>query len=103
MGWWSAFWQGFAINMTNPKTLLFFAAIFAGYVGPGTPAWVRAAAVAICVATCLGWQVAMAWLFSTPPRGRDLRPRPASDRPHGRRADGRLWPAPPLGLRMRRC
>jgi threonine/homoserine/homoserine lactone efflux protein len=65
-GWWSAFWQGFAINMTNPKTLLFFAAIFAGYVGPGTPAWVQAAAVAICVATCLGWQVAMAWLFSAP-------------------------------------
>lgn len=64
-GWWSAFWQGFAINMTNPKTLLFFAAIFSAYVGPGTPGWVQAAAVGICVATCLGWQVAMAWLFST--------------------------------------
>ena len=25
LGWWSAFWQGFAINITNPKTLLFFA------------------------------------------------------------------------------
>lgn len=66
LNWWPAFWQGFAINMTNPKTLLFFAAIFAGYVGPGTPAWVQAAAVAICVTVCLGWQVAMAWLFSTP-------------------------------------
>lgn len=62
---WSAFWQGFAINMTNPKAVLFFASIFSAYVGPDTPAWVHLAAIAICVATCLGWQVAMAWLFST--------------------------------------
>ena len=65
LGWWSAFWQGFAINMTNPKSVLFFASIFAAYVGPDTPGWVHASAVGICVATCLGWQVAMAWLFST--------------------------------------
>ncbi|HEY2358768.1 MAG TPA: LysE family translocator [Phenylobacterium sp.] len=65
LGWWSAFWQGFAINMTNPKSVLFFASIFSAYVGPETPLWVHAAAVGICVATCLGWQVAMAWAFST--------------------------------------
>ena len=65
LGWWSAFWQGFAINMTNPKAVLFFAAIFSAYVGPDTPLWARVAAVGICVATCLGWQLAMAWLFST--------------------------------------
>ena len=65
LGWWSAFWQGFAINMTNPKSVLFFASIFSAYVRPDTPGWVHASAVGICVATCLGWQVAMAWLFST--------------------------------------
>lgn len=64
-GGWSALWQGFAVNMTNPKSVLFFASIFSAYVGPNTPAWTHGAAVAIVVATCLGWQVAMAWLFST--------------------------------------
>jgi RhtB (resistance to homoserine/threonine) family protein len=65
LGWWPAFWQGFAVNMTNPKSVLFFASIFSAYVGPDTPLWARIAAVGICIATCLGWQVAMAWLFST--------------------------------------
>jgi RhtB (resistance to homoserine/threonine) family protein len=63
--WWPAFWQGFAINMTNPKSVLFFASIFSAYVGPDTPLWARIAAVVICIVTCLGWQIAMAWLFST--------------------------------------
>ena len=57
-------WQGFAINMTNPKSVLFFASIFSAYVGPNTPLWVHAAAAAVVCVTCLGWQVAMAWLFS---------------------------------------
>ena len=61
---WDAFWLGFAVNMTNPKSVLFFASIFSAYVGPHTPLWAQAAAVAIVVATCLGWQAAMAWLFS---------------------------------------
>jgi len=58
-------WQGFAINMTNPKSVLFFASIFSAYVGPDTPLWVHAAAVVVVCLTCFGWQVAMAWLFST--------------------------------------
>jgi len=61
---WDSFWQGFAVNMTNPKSVLFFASIFSAYVGPHTPLWAQAAAVGIVVAVCLGWQVAMAWLFS---------------------------------------
>jgi len=63
-GFWPAFWQGFAVNMTNPKSVLYFASIFSAYVGPDTPLWVHAAAVAIVVVTCQLWQVAMAWLFS---------------------------------------
>lgn len=65
LGGWAAFWRGFAINMTNPKSVLFFASIFSAYVRPDTPRWVEAGAIGICVATCLGWQVAMAWLFSS--------------------------------------
>jgi threonine/homoserine/homoserine lactone efflux protein len=60
-----AFWLGFGINMTNPKSVLFFASIFAAYVGPDTPQWVHYAAVVVVVLTCLAWQVAMACLFST--------------------------------------
>jgi amino acid exporter len=59
-----AFWQGFAVNMTNPKSVLFFASIFSAYVGPNTPLWMHAAAVALVCLTCLLWQMAMAWLFS---------------------------------------
>ncbi|MBS0331868.1 MAG: LysE family translocator [Proteobacteria bacterium] len=62
---WGAFWQGFAVNMTTPKSLLYFASIFSAYVGPRTPSWVEAAAVAVCIFTCQGWQTAMSWLFST--------------------------------------
>lgn len=57
-------WQGFAINMTNPKSALFFASIFSAYVGPNTPFWVHAAAVVIVCFVCFGWQVAMAFMFS---------------------------------------
>lgn len=59
-----AFWQGFGINMTNPKSVLFFASIFSAYVGPDTPAWVHWAAVADVTLVCAIWQVAMAYLFS---------------------------------------
>jgi threonine/homoserine/homoserine lactone efflux protein len=62
-----AVWQGFAINMTNPKSVLFFASIFSAYVGPSTPAWMHFAAAAVVTATCLAWQVAMAFLFSAKP------------------------------------
>jgi threonine/homoserine/homoserine lactone efflux protein len=61
----AAFWQGFAVNMTNPKSVLFFASIFSAYVGPNTPLWMHVAAIGVVVATCQGWQLAMAWLFST--------------------------------------
>ncbi len=61
-----AFWSGFAICLTNPKSVLFFASIFSAYVGPDMPDWMHAAAAAVVTATCLGWCVALAWLFSAP-------------------------------------
>jgi RhtB (resistance to homoserine/threonine) family protein len=65
LGRWRAFWQGFAVNMTNPKAVLYFASIFSAYVGPDTPGWVQWTAVGICIVTCQGWQSSMAWMFST--------------------------------------
>jgi amino acid exporter len=62
-----AFWLGFMINMTNPKSVLFFAAIFSAYVGPDTPVWLHLAAAADVTVVCLLWQVAMAFLFSARP------------------------------------
>jgi amino acid exporter len=71
-------WQGFAVNMTNPKSVLFFASIFSAYVGPDTPGWMHLAAVAVVCVVCAGWQVAMAFLFSAKPAvaayGRAQRP-----------------------------
>ncbi|MDE2485787.1 MAG: LysE family translocator [Alphaproteobacteria bacterium] len=76
--WAGDVWQGFAVNMTNPKSVLFFASIFSAYVGPNTPPWMHLAAVAIVCLVCFGWQVAMAFLFSAKPAvaayGRAQRP-----------------------------
>lgn len=60
-----AFWAGLAVNMTNPKSVLFFASIFSAYVGPKTPLWVQGAAVGVVTFVCLGWCGGLAWLFST--------------------------------------
>jgi threonine/homoserine/homoserine lactone efflux protein len=60
----AAFWQGLAICLTNPKSVLFFASVFSAYVGPDSPAWVHGAAVAIVVLTCLVWQTGLALAFS---------------------------------------
>lgn len=62
----NALWSGFAICLTNPKSVLFFASIFSAYVGPDSPAWVHLAAVGVVCATCLVWCLSLAWLFSTP-------------------------------------
>jgi threonine/homoserine/homoserine lactone efflux protein len=60
----AGFWQGLAICLTNPKSVLFFASIFSAYVGPDSPTWVHGAAVAIVCLTCLVWQVSLALAFS---------------------------------------
>lgn len=76
--WAGDVWQGFAVNMTNPKSVLFFASIFSAYVGPDTPLWLHVAAVVEVCVVCFGWQVAMAFLFSAKPAvaayGRAQRP-----------------------------
>jgi len=60
----AAFWQGLAICLTNPKSVLFFASVFSAYVGPETPQWVHWAAVGVVTATCLVWQAGLGLAFS---------------------------------------
>ena len=60
-----AFWRAFVVCLTNPKSVLFFASIFAAYMGPDSPLWVHGAAVAIVCAICLAFNAAVAWFFST--------------------------------------
>ncbi|MFI4950063.1 MAG: LysE family translocator [Caulobacterales bacterium] len=60
-----AFWRAFIVCLTNPKSVLFFGSIFAAYMGPDSPLWVHGAAVAIVCATCLVFNAAVAWFFST--------------------------------------
>jgi homoserine/homoserine lactone efflux protein len=36
-GWWSRFAEGFVVNATNPKTVVFMAALFPQFVQPGAP------------------------------------------------------------------
>ena len=60
----TAFMQGLAICLTNPKSVLFFASVFSAYVGPQTPVWVHGAAVVVVTATCLAWQAGLALAFS---------------------------------------
>jgi len=60
----TAFWQGLAICLTNPKSVLFFASVFSAYVGPDSPVWVHGAAVVVVTLTCLVWQSSLALAFS---------------------------------------
>ena len=59
-----AFWQGLAICLTNPKSVLFFASVFSAYVGPDSPAWAHVAAVIVVTLTCLVLTGSLAIAFS---------------------------------------
>ena len=85
---------GLRVNMTNPKSVLFFASIFSAYVGPDTPGWVHWAAVADVTLVCVcRWP----WLPVLHPRaGRRLCPGAAAAGPDRGRADGRVRAEPDL-------
>ena len=61
----AAFGRGVLTNFMNPKAVVYFGSIFALFMGPGTPAWVRAAAVTIVVLDTLLWYGCVAVFFST--------------------------------------
>jgi len=56
---------GLFTNLTNPKAVIFYGGIFAAFLTPDLPTWVRLAAIGVIVINSTGWHVAMACLFST--------------------------------------
>jgi threonine efflux protein len=62
---WFALRRGFLTHLTNPKTTLFYAGIFATTLTPGLPAWVKAAAFGVVLADSLIWHSTLALVFST--------------------------------------
>ena len=60
-----AFRLGLFTNLTNPKAAIFYGGIFAAFLTPDLPTWVRVAAIGVIVINSTGWHVALACLFST--------------------------------------
>jgi threonine efflux protein len=61
-----AFRHGFSTNFANPKVMVFFASIFSAILKPGTPLWVRLAAITIVFFNETVWDGGLALLLSTP-------------------------------------
>jgi threonine efflux protein len=61
----AAYIRGLLINLSNPKSVVYFGSIFALFMNPGTPVWVRAAAVGIVIADTVLWYGTVAALFSS--------------------------------------
>jgi len=60
------FAQGLATDLSNPKTIVFFASIFAVAVQPGTPRLARLAMLVGIILTSLTWRSFLSLIFSTP-------------------------------------
>lgn len=55
---------GLLTDLANPKTILFFASIFATAVTPNTPKWVLGCMLAGIVLTSVIWRTGLSYLFS---------------------------------------
>jgi amino acid exporter len=60
------FWRGLATDLANPKTIVFFASIFALTVRPGCPQTMRVVMLASIVLTSILWRSVLAVIFSSP-------------------------------------
>jgi threonine efflux protein len=60
----AAYARGLLTNLTNPKSAVYFGSIFVIFIGPGTPDWVRVAAVGIVLIDTVAWYGSVAALFS---------------------------------------
>ena len=61
------FWRGLVTDLANPKTVFFFASIFALAVRPDSSQAIRASMLAGIVLTSIAWRFILAVIFSTPP------------------------------------
>ena len=59
------FWRGLSTDLANPKTVIFFASIFAITVSPKTSGTVRGAMLSGIVLTSIGWRFFLSMVFST--------------------------------------
>lgn len=60
------FYQGLATDLANPKTVVFFASIFALTISPETPRTVRGAMLLGIVLTSILWRFFLSVIFSIP-------------------------------------
>lgn len=63
---------GLATNLANPKALVFFGAVFAGFVPPDTSWAMRGIILVMLLVTGIAWFVAVAWMVSVPRLSRAL-------------------------------
>lgn len=63
---------GLMTNLANPKALVFFGAVFAGFVPPDTSWAMRGIILVMLLATGIAWFVAVAWMVSVPRLSRAL-------------------------------
>ena len=61
----NAFGRGVLSNLTNPKAAAFFGSVLTATLPPTEPTAVKAAAVALIVATSAAWHLTVALLFSS--------------------------------------
>lgn len=61
---WYAFRTGLLVSLANPYCLIFFGGAFAALLPAGSPAWFRAAAVAVIIVDALLWYSVLAFVFS---------------------------------------
>ena len=63
---------GVATNLSNPKALIFFGAVFAGFVDPDTSWAARGVVLLMMMVTGIAWFVFVAYLVSVPALSRRL-------------------------------
>lgn len=63
----AAFRRGFAVNITNPKVMVFFGSVFASVYAPAQQEWINLAVVGIIAFDEVCWYSIVALAFSTRP------------------------------------
>jgi threonine efflux protein len=60
----AAFTRGLLTNLSNPKSVVYFSSVFALFMGPTTPFWVKSLAIGIVLMDTILWYGAVAAMFS---------------------------------------
>lgn len=60
----AAYARGLLTNLANPKSVAYFGSVFALFMGPAIPFWVKAVAIGIVLLDTVVWYGAVAAMFS---------------------------------------